>query len=426
VFFTADGRYVIGDIKTTGHLDAQALEAAVQMAVYATATHIEGEDEQGQPKGVFSAMPYALDPDEAVLIHVDRDTGATAVYRVDLRLGRYGANLAEQVRSWRQTKGVLLPYVRPAGDLTAQLERSLAVVPAPAAVTPSLVDVDQVAQRRAALHAVPDSPVSIDEPADQTDANDQPDSAGVQPGPRPTPIPTPVNTVNTVNTVGSPADQAGAPADRLALKTADELMKLDKAHLQQYGRERGVTDLAHTRKVLVEIFTQAGIVAGSGNENMAQQSQDRIPDDQSATQPAVQHAGPPAPTDDPDDPRTQAFRSVVLARITVAATVTELAKFHRSVVSQYGYQAWTDELTEAARVRVEQLDTQHDAQDMFEAIAAGIAACQSSHDLARLWEDVTVGGSAPARWTDEVQNAALARMAQIKAEQQPAPSNPFG
>lgn len=128
VYREREGSYVLGDVKT-GRLDYAVHEYAVQLAVYATAGHLV--DDTGAPR----PLPWVLRQDYAVLVHVDPGTGESSTYRIDLTLARRAANLAVQVRAWRATKDVALPYVPP--------DAATREVDAAWAAAARVVDVDQ-------------------------------------------------------------------------------------------------------------------------------------------------------------------------------------------------------------------------------------------------------------------------------------------
>lgn len=409
VYQTQDARFVAGDIKTSGHLDLQALEIAVQVGTYAGAEWMEGQD------GRLSRV--AFDPDEAIIVHVSREHATTAVYRLPLILAQHGVNLAAQVRDWRTTKGLLLPYVRPVGAAPAPAALA-AVEPTPQ--TPEqpagrhLQAVPMVGQTRVVMDriqqwtgtawtdrgpAVPDHGTGI--------------TSGKTEDPGPAKPPSPAEPIRPVPSP-NPADSAEIAADQPGLSpmrtdpgphvaaTAAELLRLNKAAVQEYGRARGFTDLAHNRPQLIELYRRAGLLA---------------PD---------QGAPAAPPTEDPEDPRSDAFRRAALAEIASAQSVGALGQLNQRVTKAHGDAAWTDEMTEAARIRVEQLDDQARLSgDPAAEVLRRVATCASQHELAELWSDVTVGGSAPERWTDEVQRAAAERLEQIKTATAPAAENPF-
>ena len=133
---TSDGRYLVLDVKTGRITDARKF--SVQCKAYAAAEYID------DGKGGWIPIPFAIDQTESVLAHVDPDTGATSLYRVDLRLGFYGAVLAENVRNWAKIE-VLSPYV----PVPSQIPVSGALHPEHASLTPqtgaNLGTVDQAA-----------------------------------------------------------------------------------------------------------------------------------------------------------------------------------------------------------------------------------------------------------------------------------------
>jgi len=100
---TADGRYLVLDVKT-GKLGDAKRKFAVQCKAYGGADFID------DGKNGWIPIPFEIDQTEAILAHLDPETGATALYRVDLVLGLYGATLAQRVRDWHKIE-VLSPYV---------------------------------------------------------------------------------------------------------------------------------------------------------------------------------------------------------------------------------------------------------------------------------------------------------------------------
>lgn len=116
---TADGRYLILDVKTGKLSDARKF--AVQCIAYGAAEYIDDGNNGWSP------IPFMIDQTEAILAHIDPETGATSLYRVDLVLGLYGATLAERVRDWAKIE-VLSPYV-PVHHAVAQKIATAADVP---------------------------------------------------------------------------------------------------------------------------------------------------------------------------------------------------------------------------------------------------------------------------------------------------------
>lgn len=382
IYRTADGRFVVGDVKTTTHLDLQEHEIAVQVGAYAGAEWLEGDD------GALHRLDaWNFDRLEAVVVHVSREHATAAVYRLTLPLAQHGVNLAAQVRDWRTVRGLLLPYVRPAATVPVEVAPTLQSAP----VRTEQSKPDEGQRRLRVIRPAP-SPNPRD-PAEI--ASDHPGLAPVVDAPDVRAAQAPGEAAGALPGLG---DEGAQPDSGYPLKTADELMKLDKPRLQQYGRERGVTDLAHNRKVLVVIFIRAGIVAEPSRQD------------------------PPETARDLEDPRSDQFRKAALLEVANARSVGDLGRMNRRITSAYGDAAWTDELTEAARRRVAELDATADARA---ELVSRVDSCQSQKAVSDLWEEVTVGGSAPERWTPEVQQAANDRLAAIRAALGPPASNPF-
>jgi hypothetical protein len=209
IYRESDGTFVVGDTKSTAHLELASFEFAPQLAAYATAQWIElNGDGKGWSRMEVVCMG-AVRTDYAIAFQVDRETGATAAYRVDLFLGAYGANLSGQVREYRKMgRAILAPYVRPEGQPEA---RGVATPP--------------VAQERH-LAAVPDEPPPLP-------------SGSVQP----------------------------PPVTESKLISAAELNRLTKAQVQEYARKvdpDGVgRDLAHQKAGLILRLSKAGKVTDS-------------------------------------------------------------------------------------------------------------------------------------------------------------------
>lgn len=409
IYQEADGSYVVGDVKTAGNLELGGHEHAVQTAVYTTSDYIRQGDE-------WVPMP-PVRTDYAVIVHVNRETGATAVYRVSLTIGRHGANLAEEIRGWRKSGPVLLPYVPPTEiapttevqgatrDPFAQVtEQSGIGTPFTRAAQP---EIDQLNAANPNLgHGV--------------SAAAQPEISGAG-----VPFPAVEPEMNGASNVSSSALAFARPADdsnrapdlgpagltgvqhTFALRTAQDLLgqRITKAHVQEYARQvdpLGVgKDLAHNKKVLVEMLGKAGKLAAAG----------------SVSSPAQTGPAPVMPAAASD---TATFRVLTMARIKQATTVGDLQLLNRTVVKERGDQAWTDEMTEAARLRVAELD-----QPVEPTILDRITACTETDQLADLWNDVTVGGSVMAHWTPEVDQASRIRLAELNNSRPPAPANPF-
>jgi hypothetical protein len=366
----------------------------------------------------------------AVLVHVDPESGACSIYRVDLRRAQYGANLAAEVREWRRERHFLLPYVAP-GVLPAEQWRAaeraedvrhLAVVPSkPPAVTgepdsPWLEPVDPAIEQAVTVFGAPDLGThavsgGLADPGNEHLVNSTTATLGAA---LTRTIEQPIRDVLLID---------GQPP------TLDALLKFNKTELQRIlrGLDSGAS-VAHQRKILAEkiLTLLAGGKVATSTPKLSQQSQDRRPD----KDPAELPAGSISVGLDPTDPRSPAFHRARLAEVDAASSAGELGRIHAYVTRVGGDQAWTDGLTEAARARLAVLDPpDRRIEWRGERVepAAAVAAATSSQDMAQVWNLVTVGGSDEASWTAELNEAAHARLAAIQAaaEQKP-PSTPFG
>lgn len=399
-----DGTVVVGDKKSTGHIDLASPEIAAQLATYASAEYLRSSSGYVDLRGMRVRRNYA------VVVHVDRETGAPAIYKIDLERGQLAANRAIEGMAYRRAKGLLLPYVAPPADRgptaaareQAASERHLQVVP-----DPDAEQLDPFGYAPDAAH-VAVSPV-IDVPLAAEEAADPfvlVDDQGVA-----TSADVPLN-----------AEQAYVAESRheaLEPTGVDELMKLQKAELQRIlrGLDPRAT-VAHNRKVLAEKIDriQRGgtlpsvIAAKSGGD-------------------PAEIVGPVGGVD-PTDPHSPAFRVAYLDKVRKAASVGELGRLNREIVRVGGDQAWTDEMTEVARARAAELDAAVRVDEATNgqvelALFAKIEKARTSKDLSDIWEAETVGGSAPERWFPAADALARVRLAAIQAETPPAPTNPF-
>lgn len=364
-----DGTLVLGD-KKTGRLDYPERKYAIQLAVYQGANYLLDQD-GGAPIDLRS---LELRDDYAVLIHVDPVSGACSTYRVDLRRGRLGANVAADVRWWRRERNLLLPYVPP--GLPAATGRHLQAVPAGYEAT------EQGAPQPDDAHAVAPGTHAV--------------SGGL---------------TDEQAYVAEARHESAAPA------TMNDLMRLQKAELQRVLRSLDPgASVAHQRKILAEkILTLqgGGMVATSTPAAWPRPSND-----------PAEVVGPIGGAD-PSDPKSPAFHHARLTEVAAASSVAELGRIHQMVVRIGGDQAWTDAMTEAARARTAVLDqaTGPDPAGGPDGALAQIRVSTTSQEIAAVWEAVTVGGSVPERWTPELVAAAERRLAEVTA---PAPTtNPY-
>lgn len=372
IYTESDGSLVIGDVKTTRRLEHAIHEYAVQFEIYATATHLVID---GQPRPI--ELPVRRD--YAVLVQVNPDDGSTAVYRVPLAPARWGAGLAQQVRDYRNLKGLLLPYTPPTAVVLTKTEL-FAEMAAHPGKTYTVVHFGKVPETEMAV-------ISSTETGTMVVGNET------------------RTHVPAVVQQDDPTDQR-----------VTELAKLPKPELQRMARALGWLDVAHHRKWLaekiIEIQDKAGMPVPEGmsvvfNEDPAQPAQvDGTPE---PTEPTAVPARAPG--------WEQGLH--VANRINTAQSLAELHTVQREVVERHGDQGWTDEYAQLARVRLDQLKGESD-----DAIVDEINAATSTSQLAEIWQRVTLGGTAASRWNERLQAAGQSRMEALRAAQS-APANPF-
>ena len=391
VFEEADGTEVIGEVKTGQHLDLAKRNFAVQLADYAGGNYLL------RPDGTSEPTPWSLAPTHAVLIHIDLETLGVSVYRVDLHIGRLGAQLAEQVRQWHKLDP-LTPYVSP----LLRSDRSNSVGPAPHNNgAPTSVSREQAAE------TVPVEGVG----AVYSSAHQQvfPSEAALAEASSAEPVYS-----------ASETAQAGREIVAEALDTApsrfDELMKLDKAPLQMELKNRfGWTDNAHNRRWLARaiIALESGTTDPKAVVKYAAAKDDAEPE-----KPAV------APSQKTYDPA-----GLVLAAIGQMKTIDGIETLRNRRVAEHGDQGWTDEMAVAATARIAEIEEIERASAPSTmpstAIVDRISTASGAAALAELWNEVTLGGTDVNRWTPAMQTAGEARMAALREMQAAAP-NPWG
>lgn len=395
VYVTDSGRYLVGDIKTGSLKHPHTM--AVQCEVYAGADFIVHENGAAP---TVEPVPWVLDQDAALIIHVDPDTGATAVYEVPLRVARWGSALAEQVRAFQRTD-ILMPYSgAPVGPLADQLRRE--AVADHRDIVAEALGMDD-ADRAAVIGHIEQHPPARSvvpqlQAATITAGVDLDQNAAAVAGP-----------LKAIIELGSDEYQA-----RLA-----ELMhyKNTKPKLQQMLRNLGwnPSDLAHGRKWLAEKIIQMENGIGASQKAVSGAEAQQL-------QPS---AAMVAQTVEASVPKPEAT-PFMLRQIAEATSVADIQRIHANLVAQSGEGAWTTAMAEVARTRVAELDAITAVEISEPAVIEKIGAAMSTQDLAQLWARVTHDGRLVSRWTPELDKAAQLRGAELAAAQPPANPNPWG
>jgi len=116
-----DGELVVGDLKTGQNLDFGWLEIAIQLALYARASHLWDPATR-----THTPMP-AVSLARALVFHVPSGRARATVYEVDVAAGWAAAELCGRVREWRKRRDLATPLgatarrPEPAADPILQL-----------------------------------------------------------------------------------------------------------------------------------------------------------------------------------------------------------------------------------------------------------------------------------------------------------------
>lgn len=101
------GSMVIGDLKTGAKLENKLPGFCIQLAIYSDGVFYDVNTDERTP------MPEELRMDWGVLVHLPAGSGRCELLWTDLRVGRIGADLVRQVRSWRKRIDYAGPFVLP-------------------------------------------------------------------------------------------------------------------------------------------------------------------------------------------------------------------------------------------------------------------------------------------------------------------------
>jgi hypothetical protein len=391
VFEESNGDLVIGDAKS-GKLEHAKRKFAVQLAMY------DGAEYLVQPDNSVVPIPYRLTHSHGVVVHLDLEHNTVSLYRIDLRIGRYGAGLAEQIRQWH-TLDPLSPYVSPI---------------TPRAVSQGVVSQDNLpisAEQLAEAHGT-----TVSELAGRTlNVVDHRETPGA-------PAYTVAETAQAGRDIVAEALNEDAP-EQPSAERFDELMKLDKAPLQMLLKsDYDWTDNAHNRRWLARavVALEQGLT-GRDVVKYAAAKDDGPPLIDAAAIAEAQRF------DDATDAQSAGpSTATLLEAIAGAHSEGAINALRQDVIERRGDQAWTDELVAAARARVlELLGSMDNAVGAEERALAQIASASSQAELKEVWDRMTLGNTVPENWTQKLTDAGLARLEEIKRATPPPPANPF-
>lgn len=119
IFRLNAGEHVIGDVKSGRDLSYAENEISQQMAIYAHGIR-EGkvakwDPEANEGEGAWTWEKISIDPksvrqDIGVVMHVPIGQKKCTLHWIDLTKGWDALHLAEAVRDWRRTKGLMVPF----------------------------------------------------------------------------------------------------------------------------------------------------------------------------------------------------------------------------------------------------------------------------------------------------------------------------
>lgn len=103
--------HLIGDVKTAKNIEYGWGDIAIQLALYAAASHY-WDEEQGDD-GDWVEMPATVRKDVAVVAHIPIEKSQTDIYEVNIAAGLEAARLCKDVRAWRQRRDLAWPSTVP-------------------------------------------------------------------------------------------------------------------------------------------------------------------------------------------------------------------------------------------------------------------------------------------------------------------------
>lgn len=110
IYRLADGRYVIGDVKS-GKVDYNPQNIYAQLAVYARGVNEVGVYDVANER--WERLPFEIDEDTALIMHMPASRGVCNVFEADLAVGRAHLEVCAAIRRHRKIKHRLKPYTAP-------------------------------------------------------------------------------------------------------------------------------------------------------------------------------------------------------------------------------------------------------------------------------------------------------------------------
>lgn len=110
IYRLADGRYVIGDVKS-GKVDYDPKSIYAQLAIYARGVNEVGVYDVANE--CWERLPFEVDEDDALIMHMPAGQGECNVFEADLAVGRAHLEVCAAVRRHRKVRHKLKPYTAP-------------------------------------------------------------------------------------------------------------------------------------------------------------------------------------------------------------------------------------------------------------------------------------------------------------------------
>ncbi len=460
----SDSRVRVLD-KKTGRLDYSDTEFAVQMALYANAKAVRNYDTQR-----YEPMPENLATDYAILAHIDPESGHCELHRVNIEWGWTWARTCAEVMDIRKTKHVITPYVPEAFTMTESVvftmdSGPMPSVPAPQFVVPSLTKnivepngyvtppdtvpggyVDTTSPVPDEFQAFwSDTDNYQDDDTEQVNGVPVPDVHAVaeyleqsraaefgQPEQLITEItPSSVGVSAVEHTPASPAETAAVASEGastpnpsvddlvvaiLSVKAKAKVQAIARRLMASLGIKETDPDGIKLSQYQAKIATAVAKLALSRGMPIPGPSDDDAPiytPGSPVTAPSATRTAPAA--EEPSGPTLQQQKDehnrVAIESLRLCTSVASLQE--RKAYYETTFLGWTDEMQQAARVRAAEIDQGAEAAPLTPKEM--IEGATSRQTLSMAWNKATDGGRDKAGWTPELDALAKEKSAQLSA-----------
>lgn len=483
-----DGKIRVGD-KKTGRMDYSDIEFAIQMSLYANASAMFNYD-----TGRYEPMPEVA-KDYAILMVIDPETGHCEAQRINIAWGWVWARTAFEVMAIRKTKAVITPLIpeevsaenrdafgwttvgAPVQDthLRREHDGTFTVNGQPVGPPPEHMSsgLPPALEQERIMYGVPTGLGTVPGPDGMTEEqryhafwsqpfDDEPDATvngvpleqygkpnthpcasgqpceftgtdglhrdgtvclmgNARPGPVP-PQPEPTPRQQAAEDIEVPGGPEAIDPDDLVARI--DGLKGGKAAVQNVARrlmERvGEPDAIKLQQYKVKIARACVDLAHKhgvpvpgpkdGDPDFGIPSGPAPTDPASGTAAATKAKAEPGRAEAAaPDPALEEKRRTAVRSIMACASIGQLQKVHAHY-SQTSI-GWTEEMQNAARTRAAQLE--QEGQESPLSPLEMIQGATSRETLTKAWEKATQGGTDQAAWTEEMQAAANAKQIEL-------------